>query len=207
MTRSSRRLRQAKGAGNRNIELGHWMLHLLQKDRTDLALTADHFKLDRAKLLARRDGRRQRLSQERDGNARHFQPGRRRARPRLALRDAAVRRDADPHRPSPGRDAEIARTAARAARTSRRNSARFPADELAAGHRSIWARIGRGQSAADGRLGPRRRRRGRDDGRARRQGHDRARPLQPGSDRQGEGRRAWTRSSAATTKSARSSTC
>jgi type VI secretion system protein VasG len=45
-------LRQAKGAGNRNIELGHWMLHLLQKDRTDLALTADHFKLDRSKLLA-----------------------------------------------------------------------------------------------------------------------------------------------------------
>ncbi len=45
-------LRQAKSAGNRNIELGHWMLHLLQKDRTDLALTADHFKLSRAKLLA-----------------------------------------------------------------------------------------------------------------------------------------------------------
>jgi type VI secretion system protein VasG len=45
-------LRQAKGAGNRNIELGHWLLHLLQKDRTDLALSADHFKLDRAKLLA-----------------------------------------------------------------------------------------------------------------------------------------------------------
>ncbi len=45
-------LRQAKSAGNRNIELGHWLLHLLQKDRTDLALTADHFKLNRAKLLA-----------------------------------------------------------------------------------------------------------------------------------------------------------
>jgi type VI secretion system protein VasG len=45
-------LRQAKSAGNRNIELGHWMLHLLQKDRTDLALTADHFKLDRARLIA-----------------------------------------------------------------------------------------------------------------------------------------------------------
>jgi type VI secretion system protein VasG len=44
-------LRHAKSAGNRNIELGHWMLHLLQRDRTDLALTADHFGLDRAKLL------------------------------------------------------------------------------------------------------------------------------------------------------------
>ena len=45
-------LRQAKSAGNRNLELAHWLLHILQKDRTDLALTADHFKLDRAKLLA-----------------------------------------------------------------------------------------------------------------------------------------------------------
>jgi type VI secretion system protein VasG len=44
-------LRHAKSAGNRNIELGHWMLHILQKDRTDLALTVDHFGLDRAKLL------------------------------------------------------------------------------------------------------------------------------------------------------------
>src|SRR5579872_4683634 len=45
-------LRQAKSAGNRNLELAHWLLHILQKDRTDLALTADHFKLSRAKLLA-----------------------------------------------------------------------------------------------------------------------------------------------------------
>jgi type VI secretion system protein VasG len=45
-------LRQAKGAGNRNVELAHWLGHILQKDRSDIALTADHFKLDRAKLLA-----------------------------------------------------------------------------------------------------------------------------------------------------------
>src|ERR1700748_145868 len=45
-------LRQAKSAGNRNLELAHWLMHILQKDRTDLALTADHFKLDRSKLLA-----------------------------------------------------------------------------------------------------------------------------------------------------------
>ena len=44
-------LRQAKTAGNRNIELGHWLFQLLQKDRTDIALTADHYKLSRAKLL------------------------------------------------------------------------------------------------------------------------------------------------------------
>src|SRR3712207_3778819 len=45
-------LRQAKSAGNRNVELAHWLFHLLQKDRTDLSLTADRFKLDRAKLLS-----------------------------------------------------------------------------------------------------------------------------------------------------------
>ena len=44
-------LRQAKSAGNRNVELAHWFLHLLQKERTDLALTADKFKLSRAKML------------------------------------------------------------------------------------------------------------------------------------------------------------
>src|ERR1700722_3210981 len=45
-------LRQAKSAGNRNLELAHWLMHILQKDRTDLSLTADHFKLNRSKLLA-----------------------------------------------------------------------------------------------------------------------------------------------------------
>lgn len=45
-------LRHAKGAGNRNLELAHWLLKIAQMDRTDVALTADHFKLDRARLLA-----------------------------------------------------------------------------------------------------------------------------------------------------------
>jgi len=44
-------LRQAKGAGNRNVELAHWLAHILQSDRTDVALTADYFKLDRGKLM------------------------------------------------------------------------------------------------------------------------------------------------------------
>ena len=44
-------LRQAKGAGNRNVELAHWLVHILQGDRSDIALTADHFKLDRGKLM------------------------------------------------------------------------------------------------------------------------------------------------------------
>jgi len=43
-------LRQAKGAGNRNVELAHWLAHLLLEDQIDLTLTVDHFKLDRAKL-------------------------------------------------------------------------------------------------------------------------------------------------------------
>jgi type VI secretion system protein VasG len=45
-------LRQAKGAGNRNVELAHWLAHILQSERTDLGLTADHFKLDRGKLMS-----------------------------------------------------------------------------------------------------------------------------------------------------------
>jgi type VI secretion system protein VasG len=44
-------LRQAKGAGNRNLELAHWMYHILAHDRSDISLTVDHFKLDKAKLL------------------------------------------------------------------------------------------------------------------------------------------------------------
>ena len=43
-------LRHAKNAGNRNLELEHWLLKMLQMDRTDMVLTADHFKLDQAKL-------------------------------------------------------------------------------------------------------------------------------------------------------------
>ena len=44
-------LRHAKNAGNRNVELAHWLLKMFQTDRCDLALTADHYKLDRAALL------------------------------------------------------------------------------------------------------------------------------------------------------------
>src|SRR6185312_7453522 len=43
-------LRQAKSAGNRNVELAHWLAHILQRNRTDLALTLDHFKIDMARL-------------------------------------------------------------------------------------------------------------------------------------------------------------
>ena len=45
-------LRHAKRAGNRNIELAHWLLNLMQRDRSDLALTADHYKIARGTLIA-----------------------------------------------------------------------------------------------------------------------------------------------------------
>jgi type VI secretion system protein VasG len=45
-------LRLAKKAGNRNVELAHVFLFLLQNDASDLSLTFDHFKLDRAKAIA-----------------------------------------------------------------------------------------------------------------------------------------------------------
>jgi len=43
-------LRHAKGMGNRNVELAHWLVHILLNDRSDLTLTVDHFNIDRAKL-------------------------------------------------------------------------------------------------------------------------------------------------------------
>ncbi len=45
-------LRHAKSASNRNVELAHWLFHILQQERTDLSLSADHYKLDRARLLS-----------------------------------------------------------------------------------------------------------------------------------------------------------
>ncbi|HEX2633078.1 MAG TPA: type VI secretion system ATPase TssH [Bradyrhizobium sp.] len=45
-------LRHAKSAGNRNVELAHWLFHILQQERTDLGLSADQYKLDRARLLS-----------------------------------------------------------------------------------------------------------------------------------------------------------
>src|SRR5450759_3253778 len=45
-------LRHAKGAGNRHLELAHWLSHILQVDRNDLVLTIDHFEIDRAKLAS-----------------------------------------------------------------------------------------------------------------------------------------------------------
>jgi type VI secretion system protein VasG len=44
-------LRQAKAAGNRHVELAHWLVHILQVENTDLGLTVDHFGIDRGKLL------------------------------------------------------------------------------------------------------------------------------------------------------------
>jgi type VI secretion system protein VasG len=45
-------LRHAKSAGNRNVELAHWLFHILQHDGNDLSLTADHYKVDRARLMS-----------------------------------------------------------------------------------------------------------------------------------------------------------
>ena len=45
-------LRQARTAGNRNVELAHWFAQLHANDASDLALTADRYKLDRGRLGA-----------------------------------------------------------------------------------------------------------------------------------------------------------
>src|SRR5215475_6844929 len=43
--------RQARGAGNRHVEFAHWLAHILQSERSDIALTVDYFKLDRGRLM------------------------------------------------------------------------------------------------------------------------------------------------------------
>ncbi|MBC7138420.1 MAG: type VI secretion system ATPase TssH [Defluviimonas sp.] len=44
-------LRHAKGEGNRNVELSHWMFHIVSNPRSDVSMTLQHFRLDRARLL------------------------------------------------------------------------------------------------------------------------------------------------------------
>lgn len=44
-------LRHAKNAGNRNLELAHWLNQIISTDRSDIVVTLDHFDIDRAKVL------------------------------------------------------------------------------------------------------------------------------------------------------------
>lgn len=44
-------LRHAKNAGNRNLELAHWLNQVVSTDRSDIAVTLDHYNIDRAKVL------------------------------------------------------------------------------------------------------------------------------------------------------------
>ncbi|MBA3448716.1 MAG: type VI secretion system ATPase TssH [Pseudaminobacter sp.] len=44
-------LRHAKKAGNRNVELAHWLFHILSNDRSDVSLALDHYKVDKARVL------------------------------------------------------------------------------------------------------------------------------------------------------------
>ena len=202
-------LRQAKGAGNRNVELAHWLLHILQKERTDLALTADHFKLDRARLL--------------DGSRRRRRAASARTRPRCP---------ASPTRSSTSLDRgwhyatlffgetqirtghllvaalksiELRRALVQPLHgvrqdPGRRARRRAIAQDLGAVRtRRTCGRWTAPACARPGRRAPRRPHGA--------EGHDGARPLLAGPDRQGRSPARWTRSSAATTRSARSSTC
>lgn len=47
-----RAMRMARGAGNANVELAHWLHHLLAEEGTDLSLSLDHARIDRARLLS-----------------------------------------------------------------------------------------------------------------------------------------------------------
>jgi len=46
-----RALIQAKSAGNRTVEMAHWLLPLLANDRSDMTLTLDSYKLDRGRIM------------------------------------------------------------------------------------------------------------------------------------------------------------
>ena len=151
-------LRQAKGAGNRNVELAHWLLHILQQERTDIALTADHFKLDRAKLLADIgkvvDGFRKNETEmpgvsntvidvlDRGWHYATLFFGETQIRTGhvlvAALKSLDLRRALIRH--------------------LRRNSTRSTSTRCSAEHRTILAGLGGGKPAADGRLGSARRR-------------------------------------------------
>jgi len=45
-------LRHAKTVGNRNVELAHWLLHMVQNDQSDIAHTLLALKIDKAKVIA-----------------------------------------------------------------------------------------------------------------------------------------------------------
>ena len=109
-----RGLRHAKGQGNRNIELAHWLMQILQRDRSDFVVTARTLQGRRRRAACRRHCGRQRIPQEPIGDAGHLDGGVGDARSRLALRDAAVWRDADPHRtPASSRCSRPTRSSAR----------------------------------------------------------------------------------------------
>ncbi|MAU51669.1 MAG: type VI secretion system ATPase TssH [Roseovarius sp.] len=44
-------LRHAKGEGNRNLELSHWLHHLLANERSDMAATLRHYNIDAGRVL------------------------------------------------------------------------------------------------------------------------------------------------------------
>ncbi len=200
-------LRQAKGAGNRNVELAHWLAHILQSERTDIGLTADHFKLDRGRLMTRCHRGGQRLPQERDRDAGGLQHRHGSARPRLALRHVVLRRDPDPHRSSYW-SARCSRANSRAPSPSvSKEFAKISVDALTSEYRKIWAGSEEENLRPDGRLGAGGRRHA---GGAADRAAPRARPRSTASPRISPPRRSrarWIRSSAATRKSGRSSTC
>ena len=44
-------MRHAKNEGNRNVELSHWLFHIAANPKSDLSMTLQHFKLDRAQMV------------------------------------------------------------------------------------------------------------------------------------------------------------
>ena len=176
-------------SGNRNLELAHWLFHIASAG-------GDRRRVDRSTITS--SIARSLVSDIAIGRGWQFRKktkprcraspirGDRRSRSRLALCHPVLRRDADPHRPSSRqRDEDRRKCAGRFDRVCRRNSRKLPVEELATGHRTLWATSveenlqpldGSGIQAAGTGLGCRH------SGQKR---HDRARPVFAGPHRQG----------------------
>ena len=131
-------LRHAKGAGNRNVELAHWFFHILQNERTDLALIADRFKLDRAQVDDRYRLGDRRLPQERNGDARRVQSVSTRSTAAGIMRRCSLVRP----RSAPGTSSSASLKSPDLRRALLHVSQEFGklnADVLTAEHRAIWA--------------------------------------------------------------------
>ena len=202
-----RALRHAKKAGNRNVEMAHWLLHIVTNERSDVSLTLDHYKLERAKILKDLtdivDGFRKNET-EMPGIATQITDALDRGWHYATLFFGETQIRTGHVLVAALKSHELRRSIVQLSK----QFGQLDGDRVASEARDHVGAVGRGKPAADGRLRADRAERGagrRGGGSGPRQ--HRARPLLDRHDGHCLVGQAGSRSSAATTKSARSSTC